>query len=468
MSQKRVIFLALALFALYCTAYFVRAWSSTETREPTTPAIADVPLSPESPQTTPVYFAPVTTYNNPLPIDASDIADRVFVSEVYYEHIKDDAVWSEVGLELALGENAWFETGATIETNTVLLIPLSAVTPSHRILTVQGISIFDTSHEWPLTFQLPVSVEDSITPDMVHELVFGGTVVLSRGVAERIEKYGDVFYPWAEIASTLKAADYAFLNFKGAITSDCVYDGYTLTFCGKPGYLKGMADAGVDGVSVSGNHIGDYGQKGMAETIQFLDEYSFAHTGLGNNYESAVKPVIATLGTTSIGILAYNNVPGTSPCATNDVRWSITCLSDQETVRRDIEALSQEVDIVVMYPNWGPEYVHTPHATAQVEWGRFFVEAGADIVLGDQAHWVQTMELYQDAPIYYGLGNIVFDQMWSDKTTEGLLIKVYVANGKILTTEPIATKIYDYAQPKIETGTMRDTILSYLTLPVGN
>lgn len=468
MSQKRVIFLALALFALYCTAYFVRAWSSTETKEPTTPAIADVPLSPEIPQTTPVYFVPVTSYNNPLPIDASDIADRVFVSEVYYEHIKDDAVWSEVGLELALGENAWFATGATIETNTVLLIPLSAVTPNYRILTVQNKSIFDhPAGQWPFTFQLATDIEQ-VTPDMVQEIVFGGTVVLSRGVAERIERYNDISYPWAEIANTLQSADYAFINFKGPITSDCVYDGYTLTFCGRSEYLKGMADAGVDGVSVSGNHIGDYGQSGMAETIRFLDEYNIEHTGLGNTYESASKPIIMSLGETTIGILAYNNVPGTAPCATEARLWGVTCLTDEATVAAEISALSEEVDIVVIYPNWGPEYVHTPHDTAQVAWGRFFVEAGADIVLGDQAHWVQTMELYQDAPIYYGLGNIVFDQMWSDKTTEGLLVKVYVANGRILTTEPLATKIYDYAQPKIETGTLRDTILSYLTLPVEN
>lgn len=465
MSQKRVIFLALVFVILYCIAYFAQTRPDDTTQESALTPDATISQSPEQPRTLPVYFVPVITYRNPLPTDLADVADRIFVATEYYEAIQDASVWEELRVEPVPGDAALFDT--TPEADTVLLVPLSAVTPNYRILTVRDKSIFDHPNEWPFTFQLATDVEQ-ITPDMVQEVVFGGTVVLSRGVAERIEKYNDVFYPWTEIADTLKAADYAFLNFKGAITSDCVYDGYTMTFCGEPGYLKGMADAGVDGVSVSGNHIGDYGQTGMAETIQFLDEYSFAHTGLGNNYASAVKPVITTLGDTTIGILAYNNVPGTSPCATNDVRWSITCLSDEETVRRDIEVLSEEVDIVVMYPNWGPEYVHTPHATAQVEWGRFFVEAGADIVLGDQAHWVQTMELYQGVPIYYGLGNIVFDQMWSDKTTEGLLVKVYVANGKILTTEPLATKIYDYAQPRIETGDLRDMILSYLTLPVGN
>jgi len=467
MSQKRVIFLTFALVALYCTAYFVRARTTPSEQESFTPTIAQAPLSPEIPQTTPVYFVPVTAYNNPLPIDVTDITNRIAVEKKYHGQIKDAAVWDTLGIEVIEGEDGWFDPEAQIASDTVLLLPLSTVTPNYRILTVHNTSIFNHADEWPFLFQVDTDAQH-ITPDMVQEVVFGGTVVLSRGVAERIEKYNDVHYPWTQITDTLKSADYAFLNFKGAITSDCVYDGYTLTFCGEPEYLQGMVDAGVDGVSVSGNHIGDFGQTGMKETIQYLDEYSFAHTGLGDNYASAVKPVIATLGDTTIGILAYNNVPGTSPCATDETRWSITCLSDEDTVRHDIETLSKEVDIVVIYPNWGPEYVHTPHATAQVAWGRFFVEAGADIILGDQAHWVQTMELYQGVPIYYGLGNIVFDQMWSEKTTEGLLVKAYVAQGKLLSVEPIATKIYDYAQPKIETGTLRDTILSYLTLPVGS
>jgi len=466
MSQRRVIFLVGTLLILYCIAFLSNSWLNKDNARQNA-AAPNASISPANPPVISVYFVPVTAYNNVLIDDLSEV-QHVFIAEAYYASMADAAIWTDLGIELAVGEDTIFEPGHTIERNTALLIPMANITPHHRILTLHGVSIFDTSQKWPLTLQLSADANLAITPEMVHELVFGGTVVLSRGVAERIERYDDISYPWAEIANTLQSADYAFINFKGPITSDCEYNGGTLQFCGRPEYVKGMADAGVDGVSVSGNHIGDYGQSGMAETIRFLDEYNIEHTGLGNTYESASKPIIMSFGETTIGVLAYNNVPGTSSCATEVPSWGITCLIDETAVKAEIASLSENVDIVVIYPNWGPEYVHTPHDTAQIAWGRFFVEAGADIVLGDQAHWVQTMELYQDAPIYYGLGNIVFDQMWSDKTTEGLLVKVYVANGRILTTEPLATKIYDYAQPKIETGTLRDTILSYLTLPVEN
>lgn len=466
MNGKRIAFLVIVLVVVNCTAFLLLNRPDKVPEVPVSPA--EVTVSP-SPLLHDVYFVPVTGFRNTALSDLSSFSGNILIAQEYKESVDTLPIWNELSTTLVAAKKEDIAKIADIDSTQVALIPLSELTPRHRIVSVQDKALFDTS-DWPLRVQLADISTNEVAPEEVHEVLFGGTVVLSRGVAERIEKYGSISYPWEGIAPVLQRADYAFINFKGSITSGCVYDGYTLQFCGQPRYVKGMADAGVDGVSVSGNHIGDYGQSGMEETIQFLDEYNVAHTGLGKTYASAAMPIQVTLGEgetqTTVGILAYNNVFGTAPCADTSAVWGVTCLQDEQRVTEEIQALKSQVDIVVVYPNWGPEYTHVPHAEAQVAWARVFSNAGADMIVGDQAHWVQTMEFMQETPVFYGLGNLVFDQMWSEETGEGLLVRMFVHNGTIIALEPIATKIYDYAQPRIETGEIRNAILSYLSLPV--
>lgn len=421
-----------------------------------------------------ISLVPVTAFQNFSIFDTNDVSTTLFISEKYFTSASQLPIWSELQSKLvAKDEPEWLDFLENPD-STVWIVPLFELTPQLRTLSVDGISLFNVQDEnqWPLVITSPTPDEGPMSKDDLKALAFGGTVVLSRGVAERIEKYNDTYYPWAEVASILKVVDYSFINFKGPLTKDCVYDGYTLKFCGQFDYLDGMKQAGVDGVSLSGNHIGDYGSLGMQETLEALDQYDIAYTGLGKGYEAAREPIIVTLDTSdgenfTVGILAYNNVFGTAPCAQEGSNAiGVTCLLDTEKVNEEIKQLKEKVDFVIVYPNWGPEYTHQPDTSKQVDWGRLFIDAGADIVFGDQAHWVQTMEFYKEKPVFYGLGNFVFDQMWSEKTREGLLVKLYMYNGKLLSMEPIAIKIYDYTQPKVEIGEVGKAILNYLSLPI--
>ena len=64
------------------------------------------------------------------------------------------------------------------------------------------------------------------------------------------------------------------------------------------------------------------------------------------------------------------------------------------------------------------------------------------MVVGTSAHQPQTYELYNGKPIYYGLGNLFFDQtMWPD-TAKGYVLTHYFRDGKLLQTR-ISPTIYD-------------------------
>ena len=70
------------------------------------------------------------------------------------------------------------------------------------------------------------------------------------------------------------------------------------------------------------------------------------------------------------------------------------------------------------------------------------IELGADMVVGTSAHQPQTFELYGDGVIYYGLGNLFFDQAWWPGTTRSLILSHYFYNGKLLQTKLVPT-VYD-------------------------
>lgn len=296
---------------------------------------------------------------------------------------------------------------------------------------------------------LVISTNKTQVPDW--EILVGGTVVLSRGVDERIRKYNNINYPWEKIAPYFQAADLGIVNLKSPFLQGCPYIRDKPVFCGQPEYVEGVSFAGINLVSLAGNHLGDHGEEGILETLQILSEAGVSYTGAGEDKSRAYQSVIYQLKDSSgnklkVGFFSFNSVPGSALPADEQqvgVAWW-----DEELVSRIVKNLRPQVDVLLVMANWGPEYAHQP-SDEQIEIGRKLVDWGVDVVLGDQAHWVQKYEEDEKGLIFYGLGNLVFDQMWSEKTRQGLLLKLKINQEKKISFELIPTIIEDYAQPRI-------------------
>ena len=92
------------------------------------------------------------------------------------------------------------------------------------------------------------------------------------------------------------------------------------------------------------------------------------------------------------------------------------------------------------------------------------------MVVGTSAHQPQTYELYQNKPIYYGLGNLFFDQIYWPDTTRSLILTHYFKNDKLLQTR-ISPTIYDNTfKPRLLDSTETQNFLARLLLasPKGN
>ena len=99
-----------------------------------------------------------------------------------------------------------------------------------------------------------------------------------------------------------------------------------------------------------------------------------------------------------------------------------------------------------MYVHWGDEYVLS-HNRRQKEAAQRFVEAGADIVVGHHPHVVQDIQLIDGVPVFYSLGNYIFDQYDSVATQEGLLLHLELQENALAISLVPVSSVGTLSQP---------------------
>src|SRR5215210_6760196 len=118
----------------------------------------------------------------------------------------------------------------------------------------------------------------------------------------------------------------------------------------------------------------------------------------------------------------------------------------KKVMREDIERLQPEVDLIVVSPHWGKEYIATPEPW-QVDFAHAAVDAGADLLVGTHAHLPKGIEMYHGKPVFYGTGSFLFDQSWSEETSTGIFAEVTLYRSRVIQVRPVPFIILDYSQP---------------------
>lgn len=298
---------------------------------------------------------------------------------------------------------------------------------------------------------LSVSAADILVRGKTATLIFVGDIMLSRGVAWSIGKYGggDVRHPFLKIADTMRSADLAFGNLEGPISSRGKNQGSEYSFRANPKVIEGLTFAGFDVLSVANNHIWDWGSEALEDTVDLLSENGIKPVGAGRNFDEANQPAIFSVGSTRIAFLAYTTLYPQSLEATAE-HPGISSFR-QEKAASEIKKIKESkiADLVIVSLHWGEEYA-TQASEEQKTIAHALVDAGADLIIGHHPHVVQEVERYKNSWIAYSLGNFVFDQGFSKETMEGLVLKVSVRNKKISAVEAVKTKISREFEPYIE------------------
>ncbi len=266
-------------------------------------------------------------------------------------------------------------------------------------------------------------------------LISTGDIGLVRYVNFKTFQENNLQYPFLKIADYLKNADLTVINLEGPLINNCPKITTGFIFCGEDELVAGLLFAGVDAANLANNHSTNYGIQGLEETSSLLVKNGITAFGLKDQvqYKHINGNTVALIGFVELG----NNWGGLSNATTDNVK-NLT------------KEARSHADVVIAAFHWGPEYTRNP-TQSMVDIAHLAVDSGADIVLGNHAHWIMKEEMYQGKPIIYAQGNTIFDQDWSEETKEGVIYKFQYENGRFSKIEEKYTIIEKNAQPRIAT-----------------
>jgi hypothetical protein len=481
--------------------------SPSQARVPATPSAA-VPASspPTAPPVSPspvatgsiadVPIVPVTSFRNPWTgTNADEIAAVVGGTSTRYAAL--ELVEAEApALAQALGFDRATAGGRVIAASDagalaadlaahkdrLAILRADEVGPDVRALGWAGKALFGVDRvrspgAWPLTARLPENPPAGARFDAsaTWTLVAGGDILLDRGVARAVKiLHKGVDFPFdggtVEITGHCKdcsplgwdlpytkrtghagamrhlltSADLTVANFENPAPDSFRYHTKGTTFSADPALIAGLRNAGIDAVSIANNHIGDAGRAGVVQTRRNLARYGIEAAGAGSNAKEAHEPALLHAGDVSVAILGYDSIAkayNAGSSTPGSARLSAKALKTDIAAARRAGA-----DLVIVYPHWGTEYDPTPFA-GQRTLAKAAIDAGADMVIGNHAHWAGAMEIYEGKPIWYALGNFVFDQTWSEPTSEGLTLELTFRGSTLVQAWMHPHLILDGAQP---------------------
>ncbi len=311
--------------------------------------------------------------------------------------------------------------------------------------------------------------------DEILKVNMSGVTALTRNLAFKIEESGDPAYPAEYISDFLGDADLVHTSNEVSFVPGCKPE-RSMSFCSHPDYIETLEAINANIIELTGNHNNDYGAEYNTQTIEMYKERGWGYYGGGLNTEDAQKPHVEDLKESQVAFIGYNyydsiynnhaNLAGTDRAGANS--YSL------EKMEKDIKEMKEEGAFTIVtfqfqecwsYP---PQDVIFPPCYKplsnpdQREVFRAAIDFGADIVIGSQAHQPQTYEIYEGKPIFYGTGNIFFDQTPWIGTRQGIILTHYIHENKLLQSRITTTLYDDDMRPYVTDGEDRELLLQLL------
>lgn len=226
--------------------------------------------------------------------------------------------------------------------------------------------------------------------------------------------------------------------------------GKTFTFRAKPETVSNLKEMGADIVSLANNHAYDQGAEGLQKTFSVLEEAEIPYVGAGRNISEACKPVYFISGGMKIAFVSATQVERTDTPDTKEAGNDTPGVLRTLDPTRFLEVIAEadgKADITVVYVHWGSENTYDVDAS-QKELAKKYVEAGADLIIGDHSHCLQGFEYVGGVPVVYSLGNFWFNS----KDLDTCVVQAVAADGRIEKVRFIPCHQHDCRTDLVEKG----------------
>lgn len=282
-----------------------------------------------------------------------------------------------------------------------------------------------------------------------ERLVFAGDVMLAREVAREVAMRGRS--PWSQFGA-LGPVDFAMANFEAAVGpgGGCPAGAKDPCFEVAPDRLGHLAAAGFTAVTLANNHAGDLGPEGRARTRAALGEAGIAAL------DFADSPGFVRLGRHVLGIVAVNLVPGRDR--------AVDPVPSLEAERK-LRLARTMADWVVVFVHWGAELRDWPQPDQRRQ-AAWFVAHGADLIIGAHPHVPIAPDCVDGRPVFYSLGNHVFDQKYP-ATKEGMIADCRIGDDGLACGARLTRTPPDSSFPRLIPGEAEPGALARCIVPPG-
>lgn len=236
------------------------------------------------------------------------------------------------------------------------------------------------------------------------KILIGGDIVPKTDEVKQLFIDGDIKTLFGDVCDLIKSADRTIINLECALTNaDCEIAKFGPCLKADPRCADTLKKLGVTDVTLSNNHVFDFGIQGLKDTMDSLTKAGLPYTGVGENDTDSRKPYIIEQDGKKIGIInvceheysyALPNRIGANPY-------------DPYLTMQDIRELKKRTDYLIVIYHGGKEHCKYPSPRLR-NLCREMVLCGADVVLTQHSHCIGCYEEYEGGHILYGQGNFHF------------------------------------------------------------
>lgn len=237
-------------------------------------------------------------------------------------------------------------------------------------------------------------------------------------------------YAWSGLGGLFRRDDLTVINLECPVSDLRRPLDKEFVFLCDPGALPAARRAGVEVANLANNHGYDHGPEALLDSLRNLRRAGIAPVGAGHGPGRAVAPARFDLEGWRVAVVGLGMVidPPTQVAAPGHPGTAAG--HDTGAMLRAIRAADRRADLVIVTIHWGME-LDTEPRPEQVELGRAFVRAGADVIFGHHAHRLQRLDHYRERPIFWGLGNFVWPNLSPAGSTTAVARVVVRPNGRI-------------------------------------
>lgn len=325
-------------------------------------------------------------------ISYNEELDDDFLEYIYDEYGRESLIKIEDSLiKGSYSNNIWHDI---IGKSYIVLNDLY----NNNYVNMSNVKIIDTKDSVNISFVGDISLADNFEIMPYYD---------SRGEGV----YGIIS---TEVVDIMKNSDIMVANNEFAVTNSDNKINKLYNFKAIPERLNIYKEMGIDLLSLANNHVYDYGEEGLLDTINYLDEYGIPNVGVGKNIDEAKEAFYYIAGGYKFSFISASRAEKNvvTPNAEENKPGIFWCY-DPNLLMEVIKEEKEKSDYVIVLIHWGREDSHELE-DVQKETGKMYIDAGADLIIGAHAHMLQGFEFYNNKLIAYNLGDFIFNRETKD------------------------------------------------------